>query len=445
MVSLLYALLIAAATASPLLKRSYLTPPSQDPFYTPPEGYESESLGTILKTRKLSPGDLAIDSDSVYVDAAYQYLYVTSDTFGNPVATVTTLIVPVNADNSKLLSYQIAEDGSWINCAPSYNIRDDANPAGKTADYELLLIEGALNHGWYVNVPDYEGPKAAFTAGHLAGHAVLDSIRAVLSTSDSSGVATDPSIAMWGYSGGSLATGWAAQMKPSYASELSFVGVALGGTVPNITSVFETINGGSDAGLVPPGIIGLSREYPSFGTYINDSLIEDTKDKFFYAATSCEDGDDDEYEDQDILTYFNSSDILYAEPIASVLSNEQLGYETPDAPLYIYKAIKDEVSPFADTIQLYDWWCSRGVDIQLLEDETASHIELAILGSGDALGFLIDRFDGVPVESGCHSKKVFSALLTVPGLLNFGILLAGDLLGLLGLPAGLLDLIGLKK
>jgi hypothetical protein len=49
---------------------------------------------------------------------------------------------------------------------------------------------------------------------------------------------------MWGYSGGSLATEWAAELQPTYAPELNFAGAALGGLVPNITSVLKTINGG---------------------------------------------------------------------------------------------------------------------------------------------------------------------------------------------------------
>lgn len=37
-------------------------------------------------------------------------------------------------------------------------------------------VERGLGQGWFVNVPDFEGPLAAFIAGPQEGHATLDSI-----------------------------------------------------------------------------------------------------------------------------------------------------------------------------------------------------------------------------------------------------------------------------
>jgi len=65
-------------------------------------------------------------------------------------------------------------------------------------------IAEALSRGWWVNVPDFEGPLASFGAGVQEGHATLDSVRAVLSAG--LGVDMDSRYAMWGYSGGSLAS-----------------------------------------------------------------------------------------------------------------------------------------------------------------------------------------------------------------------------------------------
>lgn len=57
------------------------------------------------------------------LNASHQVLYRTTDTFGNATATVTTLLVPYNADTTKLLSYQVAEDAACVNCAPSYALQ----------------------------------------------------------------------------------------------------------------------------------------------------------------------------------------------------------------------------------------------------------------------------------------------------------------------------------
>lgn len=78
-----------------------------------------------------------------------------------------------------------------------------------TATSEKIFIEPLLDQGYIVSVPDYESQNDAFGAGIQSGHAVLDSIRAVLAFSE---LALDPNnvrIQAWGYSGGALATGWA--------------------------------------------------------------------------------------------------------------------------------------------------------------------------------------------------------------------------------------------
>jgi hypothetical protein len=52
-----------------------------------------------------------------------------------------------------------------------------------------LFEAGLLEQGWIVRIPDYEGPKAAFAAGPQSGMAALASIRAVLKSSNITGIA----------------------------------------------------------------------------------------------------------------------------------------------------------------------------------------------------------------------------------------------------------------
>ena len=89
------ALLASKGLADPVL-------PSSDGFYTPPDGYESTTPGTVLRHRAV-PNPIP-DMDNV--EGAFQILYRTTDSLGNATATVTTLIVPMNATNDKLVSYK---------------------------------------------------------------------------------------------------------------------------------------------------------------------------------------------------------------------------------------------------------------------------------------------------------------------------------------------------
>jgi hypothetical protein len=62
-----------------------------------------------------------------------------------------------------------------------------------------------------VNVPDYEGPLASFTAGLMSGYATLDSVRAALNCGEILGLSPKARYAMYGFSGGALAAEWAAE------------------------------------------------------------------------------------------------------------------------------------------------------------------------------------------------------------------------------------------
>jgi hypothetical protein len=209
-----------------------ILPPSEDPWYTAPANYELAAPGTILRIRAAGGNLTSVQTNS---SAAYNILYRTTDSRYQPTWAVTTLFLPNTTEyssNDKLLSYQIPYDSADVNASPSYALYSSGLPD----------ISAALGRGWYVSVPDYEGPLASFTAGVMSGHATLDSIRAVLSSGF--GLAANGTrYAMWGYSGGALASEWAAELQVQYASEMDFAGAALGGLTPNVTSVMNAVDG----------------------------------------------------------------------------------------------------------------------------------------------------------------------------------------------------------
>lgn len=168
-------------------------PPSTDPFYTPSDSnWRTTDPGTILAHR-LVPRPLK----NVTYQSAYQLLYRTTDSLGEPIPAVTTVIRPRgDVNTSRLLSYQIIYDTAEVDCSPSYVLQQ-----GGLNAFDNGFTYG-LSAGVMVNSPDYEGPKAAFTAGKVAGQATLDSIRAALASKEITGVEQDATVAMWGYSGG---------------------------------------------------------------------------------------------------------------------------------------------------------------------------------------------------------------------------------------------------
>src|SRR5687767_3390287 len=199
-----------------------LAEPEDDPFYQAPAGFESSPPGTVLATRPVSVNGLGLP---VPADAQ-QFLVRSSDAKDAPTAVVGTLMVPkapYPGGTRPLVSYQPATDSLGDQCNPSYKLR-----AG--TEYELPLMLQALQHGWAVVVTDYQGPQNAFGAGRMAGHAVLDGIRGALALPGTGLAGAATPVGMWGYSGGGLATSWAAELQAGYAPELNMAAVASGGT-----------------------------------------------------------------------------------------------------------------------------------------------------------------------------------------------------------------------
>lgn len=79
--------------------------PNEDPFYTPPAGFEDLPPGSIIRSRPL-PGHITLDNATpLHPEAAWQILYRSQDSVGVPEATVVTIIKPYNADPTKLMAF----------------------------------------------------------------------------------------------------------------------------------------------------------------------------------------------------------------------------------------------------------------------------------------------------------------------------------------------------
>ncbi|KAH7311068.1 secretory lipase-like protein 1 precursor [Rhexocercosporidium sp. MPI-PUGE-AT-0058] len=432
-----FASILAIPVNEQLASRPAPLPPTDDPFYTPPTDLSARKPGAILRSRSIGPLSLG-GSVPFQAKAAYQLLYRTTDTLGDASAAVTTVIIPNKGNSSRLLSYQFAEDAAWANCAPSYTIRLGSNPKNFGSNgVETLFIIAALNRRWIVNLPDYQGLQSAFTSGIQAGQATLDSVRAALASGSLTGVSPEAEYQMWGYSGGSIASEWAAELQPSYAPELNFKGVAIGGVVPNITAVLKAVNKSLFAGLVPAGILGLANAYPDLKAYIDQHLIPSKAQDFKKARTQCLGSSIVTFAGQDMYSYFDTGAAVVNSPIPqSVMTMTGLmgTHGTPKMPIYAYQAVADEVAPIKYTDALVTELCSQGAQIEYIRDALSGHATQEIIGSGDAFKFLIDRFDGVASAPGCRTKTVLSATIDGDGVAELGEIVVGALLAILQRP-----------
>ncbi|KAI1982239.1 hypothetical protein LOZ51_001014 [Ophidiomyces ophidiicola] len=440
LVALFLFALLAQAIPAPLEARQAAVLPENDAFYVPPEGYEKEAPGTILRSRKVPQPIAAFGAFKINFNGTYQLLYRSNDNSGQPTATVTTVLVPHGADLTKVLSYQVAGDAASINCAPSYALQlsSDTGGLGGTivTQMELLVMVAGLEKGWVVVVPDFEGPKGAFLANVRAGNAVLDGIRAALASTSTTGIDPKARVVMWGYSGGSLASGFAAEMQQAYAPELNIVGAALGGTVPAVGPVIDAINKSLFTGLIPGGIIGLGNEYPIIRAVVDDQLVNTTKAKFLKAEKQCFGANIVTYSMNDIYSYFKDPSLLKADFIQEILKFNSMGKTGPKIPVMIYKAKNDVISPLNETEAIFDTYCSQGSDVEMRIDQSGDHASTMITGAPQALIWLDERLRGIPFRKGCSRTTQLAGLLEPDAMKVLSLTLIRAFLNILGKPIG---------
>jgi pimeloyl-ACP methyl ester carboxylesterase len=389
--SLLTAVLGAGVvTGVPAVAAAAPAPPAEDPFYQPPPGFETTAPGTLLRSRQVTVTGLGVP----FPVSAWQSLARSTGADGRAVAVASTLMVPLTPypqGKRPLLSYQTAIDSLGDQCNPSYTLR-----AG--TEKELGLMSLGLMRGWAVVVTDFEGPRNAFAAGTMAGHAVLDGIRAVekLPGTGLSGAATP--VGLMGYSGGGQATSWAAELQPGYAAELAVKGVASGGTPADLRGAERQMDGGPFAGLAIAAVAGIVREYPQLLTLVNAAgvaMLERIKDMCVAEVTTAN-------AFRRLAEFTTSADPLNEPVAADVLNRNDLGQRTPGVPVYLYHSFLDELIPYAGVQNLRRTWCRGGARVQFYTDFLSEHTVLAGTGAPAAVSYLDDRFAGRPAPSNCQ-------------------------------------------
>jgi hypothetical protein len=367
-------------------------PPGQDPFYTAPADIASVAPGRIVATR---PVDLNLIGLPLPVDA-WQISYRTNDTAGHAELGVTTLAVPVTpwvgTGSRPAVSVEMPEDSDGSQCAPSYLLDSGSQtPDTSLTAQSVTFAASILAENWAVSIPDFEGSHGEFLAGPQEGHTVLDGIRAIKEF-DTDGVGASDPWALYGYSGGANAAGWAAQLQPSYAPRVHLVGAAIGGTPADPTAVASYIDGGVFSGFEFGAAYGISEAYPSSG--ITGLLNAQGKADFATISNECE---------SDILSSFAfrhlSGDTTVPDPlavpsVAAALRKDTLGAHAPTTPIYDYHADTDEIVPVTQDNTLVSDWCREGATVQQVRDLLGEHVEEAVVRTPSVVAFLAARFAG---------------------------------------------------
>lgn len=406
--------------------------PSKDPFYEPPAGFQHATPGTVLRSRDVELGFLGLIPQKV---RATQLLYRTTDRHGEPEATVTTVLIPAKHTTRQprhVVSYQCAIDAVSSRCFPSYSLRHRAKAVGSLSQLEYLLMAAAVAEGWVVSVPDHEGPNGMWGTPHEPGYRVLDGLRATLNF-EQFGLAADSKVGLWGYSGGGLASAWAAEMYNDYAPELNIVGAVLGSPVGNLGNTFRRLNGSKFSGLPALVISALAKTYPGLQRVVEEHATEEGRAtlKRLERMTTVEAIVRMFRADMDDLVRPPLEHVLAMPEVQEVFEAIRLGRTVPTPPVLLVQAVHDSVINVDDIDELAHLYTEGGAAVTYHRDLFSEHMLLHPMSAPMTLRWLTDRFADRPLDA--HIIRTTWPTLfnpiTYPGMWRLGGIVGRVMLG----------------
>lgn len=418
---------LAGLRPAPVHERTperYLPSPSPDPWYSdPPRPDPATAPGTILATRPVTVPPVNMRN----FGRGWQALVQSTDSHDRPQQIITTILEPATPwdgpDPRPLVSFNVTIDSLGLTCMPSHTLPHELN-------LEMPpFLQILADRGYGLVVTDFQGPRAAYAAGRANGRAVLDGMRAArafVPPGETIPLYGESRIVQVGYSGGGIATGWAAQLQPVYASELTgvLVGSSLGGVPADYSELFDTMDGTVASGLFGAAVLGIAREYPELYPLLNDTgdvaarLMRDS-----CAATNTAAG-----LLRTSLSTFTDADPHTDPTVLQILRRNRLGTpdpahgadprEIPTGPVQVWHGDAtvpigpgpgsstgpgDPFVPEWTARRLAAEWCEAGADVEYTP-VAGEHIAAAYTAVGPALDWVDARARGIPFTTGCHGS-----------------------------------------
>lgn len=369
--------------------------PHSDPFYADPPDLANRANGDIIRSRTMPRPTGVMDVET------WQLAFRSTNAQGRPITAVTTILAPHNRPvDGPVLSYQQITNALGLRCSPS---RALWTTESDVITRELPAYNAALANGWTLVIPDHLGPNSAYAVGPVGGHITLDGIRAV-QRFEPLRLGAGP-VALAGYSGGAIATGFAASYAADYAPELPIIGYAIGGTPANITRMALSL--GADTphpafGLAFAAAVALEREYPDrfpLSEYLNADGARLRQD----ISNACTVGILARGAGLSARSVTTGNGYL-TDPRPTAITDEiSLEYQPgiPNAPIYEWHSPGDVLIPLDAIDRTIARYCAAGVPVTSGRVDTPDHLTAAVLGLPGAIDWISDRFAGLPPPPGC--------------------------------------------
>ena len=357
-----------------------MTGPADDPFYRQPERLDTLRPGEVIDAR---PVDVRAFRRRIEADA-WQVKFRSTDSSGAALSGVTTVMIPrrpFTGSVRPLLSYQCAIDSLGATADPSYTLRH-----GNL--WELPLTLRALRRGWAVVTTDHNGPQhAAFRVA--AGRPLRARRHPGQSFAfEPAGFDAATPIGLWGYSGGALATLFAAEQHPAYTPGAEHRGRRRRRRRRRPHLIAPDVRGRQPPQRNPvrrshrhqPRVPGRRParcpHTPGSGLV---AAAADMTVHLNFAFLRCSD-------------YLTVPSVLEIPGIRAALEAIRLGQATPPTAMHLYHAVQDKYPAIADVDKLVEKYRREGVDVTYRRFRFGGHVTVAFTGVPGALRFLSQQF-----------------------------------------------------
>jgi triacylglycerol lipase len=261
-------------------------------------------------------------------------------------------------------------------------------------------MAAAVAEGWVVSVPDHEGQEGMWGTPLEPGYRVLDGLRATLNF-ERFGLALDSRVGLWGYSGGGLASAWAAEVHADYAPDINMVGAVLGSPVGNLGNTFRRLNGSTYAALPALVVAALAKSYPGLARVIEEHATDEGRAMLarLERMTTA----------QAVIRYFKTNmdhwvrppleQVLGLPAVQEVFEAIRLGGTVPTPPVLIVQAVHDSLISVDDIDDLAHLYTEGGARVTYHRDLFSEHMLLHPMSAPMTLRWLTDRFADRPLDA----------------------------------------------
>ncbi|WP_227981980.1 lipase family protein [Nocardia spumae] len=380
--------------------------PTGDPFFdAAPPDLARYAPGDVIESRDVSWPAVPMVFLTVLtpVQRAIQLKFRTTDSSGAPSFGTATLLLPFGQWTGPG-SRPVLLNAPPINalnrrCTPGWVFSHGYDlTSGNGNDFVPSPTMWAASQNYAVVIPDHEGPLMAYAEPTVAGHIMLDTVRAVRHLMpDQFGASR---FAMTGYSGGAIASYAAAMLEREYAPELApnLAGAAMGGLPVDYESFAKTFDGSYASGLMLTVTLALAREHPEILGRMNHlaqwAAISPLKD--VCSSTMADVGIFVPY-----AALANMADPLHTEFADTMFRRLSLKGKKAGMPIYVYNGVHDPWMPVAKAEAFYAEQCALGVPAtkSIVGGEHILGYFDGFLGSTQWLG---ERLSGVPAPNACE-------------------------------------------